>query len=61
MNPIIEMLVNLVKGLTDEEAMPIVNFFFSHVSCMESDEWNNKMSEQERIKLINKLINYSLK
>jgi hypothetical protein len=61
MKPAITELLNLIKGMSFDQAMTAIEKHFSENLSLESVEWNEKMSESERINLVKALINYSTK
>lgn len=59
MNATVKELIELVKGMSQEEAMAAVNQYFTTTEfSLIIDEWNNKMSEKEKANFINALLTY---
>ena len=59
MNQTIKELIQLVKGLNQEEAFKAVDSYFANIMfSLEADEWKVRMNQVEKEKFITKLITY---
>ena len=56
MKQAIKTLLDLVRGMTAADAFQAVDQYYQRVCSLESDEWNNRMSQQEKKGLIAALL-----